>query len=295
MAVGFSNLTSGGSGTNATSYSTASVSPALGGMLLVAVETDIGAGTPTKPTVSGLSGTWAEVVDCYFDQSGTQYRLTVFRCTNYTGVGALTVDYAGATQGGASWSVDLISGVNTSSPIVQSAKSAEPGSASVSVTVSLSSLITAGNKAWAVGVWEANETGTSEGGWTTLGDSGHANPSAEIHSMGNTGAADSSATISWTTSTVNGAVILEIRADTSLPFSGTPITVHAEVQDMSLRTQELSQRSVTTVFGIVALVDETLVGLVDENGVALIATVSNWQSYLLHTLADDFTLTAEKT
>lgn len=212
MSLTFANQTASGSGTNLSSYSTASISPATGGLLLIAVVTQMGVGTPTKPTISGLSGTWTEIIDCNFDQAGTTYRLTAFRCTNYTGTGALTIDYGGTLQAGASWTVDLVTGATLTNPIVQSAKTAEPGSAGTSVSPTLATAIKSGNGAWAVAAWEANEAGSSEAGWTTLGDAGNLNPSAQIHSMGNTGSSDNSGTISWTTSTVNGGIILEIQA-----------------------------------------------------------------------------------
>lgn len=78
------------------------------------------------------------------------------------------------------------------------------------------------------------------------------------------------------------------------PFAGTPILLHAYFFDATLRAPQLSKRSVALVFGTINIVDELGNQLVDEQGNILVATVDNWQSYLLHALPDDFTLTAEQ-
>lgn len=88
--------------------------------------------------------------------------------------------------------------------------------------------------------------------------------------------------------TLNGQVVNFLA-----PFQGTPILLHAYFFDATLRAPQLAKRSVALVFGTVSLADEQGNQLVDEQGNILVATVDNWQSYLLHALPDDFTLTAE--
>jgi hypothetical protein len=213
MALSFSNLTASGSGTNLSSYNTASISPTAGALLLMAVETDQASGsTNVKPSVSGLSATWTEIGDVNYDTSGTTYRLTLFYGVGATGTGTITISYGGTAQGGCSWSVDQVTGADTSSPIVQTKSSTVPGSAATSQSLTLDSAITSGNGAWMAASWEAQESGSAESGWTLLGNGNHTGPAGAVCSMGIAGSSDQSGTISWTTSVANGALIAEIKA-----------------------------------------------------------------------------------
>jgi len=216
MALAFSNLVASGSGTNAASYNTASISPTAGAVLLVAIETDQASGSANvKPSISGLGATWTEIADVDFDQTGTTYRATFFYGVGATGTGALTISYGGTVQGGCSWSVDQVTGADTTSPIVQHTESSIPGSAATSLSLTLASAIGAGNGAWMGAVWQAQETGSAEAGWTDLGNGNHAGPSGTVHTIGNAGNTDNSGTITWTTSVNNGGMIAEIRAASS--------------------------------------------------------------------------------
>lgn len=224
----FSNLTASGSSTDATSYSTASITPAANSLLLLAIETDRALGdsvAPTTPVPSGLGATWIQIQNVYFDQSGSTYRLTVFYGVGATGSGAITIDYGGVTQYGCSWIVDQVLGATRSAPIIkQSKKSAEPAaSLEASISLSLDASITPGNVVWMCATWEAVDTGTAENGWTLLTTAaGHSSPSATLASMARGDNVDNSGTISWTFSAFAGAVIVEIIA---LPFSLSWIAV----------------------------------------------------------------------
>ena len=77
MTIASSNLTVGGSGTDATSFTTASVTPSANALVLCAVENSV-SGTPATPTLSGNGLTWVQIATCHYDQSGTQYRVTLF-------------------------------------------------------------------------------------------------------------------------------------------------------------------------------------------------------------------------
>jgi hypothetical protein len=218
MAISASNLTSNGSGTNATSYTTASISPASNSLILIAVESDL-SGTPPKPTISGCSLTWVEVIDCHFDQSGTQHRLTVYRALGASPTtGTVTIDYGATTATGCTWSIDQFqnvdtTGTNGSGAIVQSAKTTEPASGSTtSITATLGSAITSGNAAYTAATWEAAESGTRESGWTPLATPNHTGPSTSTASSWRNASDDNSATTSWATSSLAGAVIIEIKA-----------------------------------------------------------------------------------
>jgi hypothetical protein len=223
LTLVFNNLTASGSGSNAASYNTASITPTAGAELLIAIETDQASGqTNVQPTVSGLGATWTLINDCNFDQSGTTYRLTAYKGIGASGSGAITIDYGGAVQGGCSWSVDEVVNADEAVLIVQTNKSPEPGSAATSVSVSLPSAVQSGNGVWMCAAWEAQESGSAESGWTLLGNGNHAGPAGAVCTMARSDNADQSGTISWTTSVANGGIIAEIKASGG---GGTPLPV----------------------------------------------------------------------
>jgi hypothetical protein len=225
LAISASNVTSGGSGTDAASYTTASITPASNALLLITIENDLSATSPTVPTVTGCSLTWVQVSTCYYDQSGTHYRVTMLRALGASPTsGTLTIDFGGTTQGGCGWVVDQFTntdttGTNGSGAIVQSAKSAEPMSASsTTVTATLGSAITSGNAAYTAAAWEANETGSVESGWTAIGAAGHAGPSTSIKTSWRNDNVDNSGTINWTTSALGGGITVEIKAGAAATY-----------------------------------------------------------------------------
>jgi hypothetical protein len=220
MALSFSQLTAAGSGSNLTSYDTASISPTTGSVMLVEVASVIGSGTPTIPTLSGLGATWTQIETCYYDQTGTTYRVTAFRGVGGSGSGVITIDFGGVTQAGCGWCVDEVTGADTTNPVVQSAKSSEPGSGGNSITATLASAITSGNRAWFCAAYEVAEASTPESGWTSLGGSAHSGPQNTFGTMYSDSDTDNSATVTWTTSSVAGAIIVEIQ-EASTSISGS--------------------------------------------------------------------------
>lgn len=147
MAVAASNLTTAAGNAQQTSYTTASVSPASNGLLLVWVYS-IAATQPNVPSISGNGLTWAQV-DTQLDTSGLR-RITLFRAMGASpSSGAVTISFSSQTQQGTCWSLVQYtgadtSGTNGSGAIVQSAKAASVGNA-MSLTVTLSAFSSAGN------------------------------------------------------------------------------------------------------------------------------------------------------
>lgn len=216
MPISATNLVASGNGTNLATYTTASITPAANALILAAIETDIGAGAPSIPTLTGNSLTWVQVIDCYFDQAGTTHRLTVFRAMGESPTtGAVTIDYAGVTQAGCTWVINQFTGVDTSGTngsgaIVQSAKTAEPAAAATtSITATLASGITSGNAGWAAACFEVVETPTVT--WTSLGLGSHASPSVSVSTQWTTTAGSTSATATWVTAALAGAIVIEIK------------------------------------------------------------------------------------
>lgn len=82
-----------------------------------------------------------------------------------------------------------------------------------------------------------------------------------------------------------------------LPFTGTPILLHALVGDLNLRANADTERGAVMVLAFeYFLVDENGNTLVDENGNILTAyTESFVNPQILRASHDDWTLNAEKT
>jgi hypothetical protein len=109
MPITGSNLTGGFLGSAASSYTTASISPAANALVIVAVSDFNGA--MTVPTVTGAGGTWV-LIGSYND--GTARTVSLFRDLSATpGSGALTISFA-TNPTGCEWSVDQFVNVDTS-------------------------------------------------------------------------------------------------------------------------------------------------------------------------------------
>lgn len=289
--MNFRNLTSNASGANASSYQTASITPTPGSTLIAAIETDIGAGAPTTPSLSGLSLGWFMVEDCYFDQTGTTYRLTVFISSPVSQSGSsgiVTIDYGGVTQGGCSWIIDeALSAEWDGGFVQQSAKSAEPGSGATSIFISVADELTEGSGAWACASWVAEESGSVDSDWTILGQASHANPAAALISAYKDGL-DGSVTFTWTTSAPKGAVILEVHGVVE-------IDLHAIQDDWSLRADGDTERSAGQTFVYEYYLTDTAGNrLTDPSGNYLVARNSETKyPQVLHALPDDFTMNTE--
>lgn len=145
MAIGVpSQRTAGTSDTDATSYATASISPASSVLMVVGLLNSRG----SAPTAPGIATTGLNLGA--FTAIGTVVtpndiaRISAWWCDTGGSPGTGTIDFSfsGATQTGAQWVVWEISGANLSSPIVRSATN--NASATTSCTVTLT------NDTWAV-------------------------------------------------------------------------------------------------------------------------------------------------
>jgi len=132
MAVTVLNLSTSGSITDATSYATASVSPTVGKLVLVAVTSSRGS-DPATPTITGASTSFSLVKTQ--DINGF-VRLSIFAGIA-AGTGALTIDFGGETQERCRWSiVEVTNSKNTvATAIKQSAGNSASGALTVSATL----------------------------------------------------------------------------------------------------------------------------------------------------------------
>lgn len=156
MAIAFTNKAQG-SATGDGPYSTVSWAPSNGRLYLLAVHarTNITADT-VQPGVTGNGMAWVLVADVIYDTTSTsRKRLSVFRAMVASGAttGATTITYSGQAQTAAAWTIDEVTGMDTSGTngsgaIVQSNTNKDETLTATALTVTLSSGIGTGNATW---------------------------------------------------------------------------------------------------------------------------------------------------
>ncbi len=111
MAITQTVLTSSANTTDATSWTTASISPTANRLVLAAVSSSLAAG-PAVPTLTGNGLTWVQVNSRTY--AGNR-RVTVFRAMGASPTtGTVVIDFAGVTQLAAAWIFSEYDGVDTS-------------------------------------------------------------------------------------------------------------------------------------------------------------------------------------
>ncbi|MPZ50719.1 MAG: hypothetical protein GEU75_15710 [Dehalococcoidia bacterium] len=114
MAVAAALLTGSQDGTNASSYGTASISPAANRLIIALVLNRVGAGTPNTPSLSGNSLTWVQQ-RTEVEAATFRYRISVFRAMGASpSSGAVSISFSGQTQNYCGWIIAELSGVDTS-------------------------------------------------------------------------------------------------------------------------------------------------------------------------------------
>ena len=223
MAITGTHLTTAGNGTDASSFATASVSPTASRILIIAIQNSHGT-TPATPTVTGLNLTWTERKTQLF--ATNLRRLTVFTATSgaIPGSGALTIDFAAATQTVCGWSLSEFSEVSALAPVVQAV-----GNAANSNTgeVALAAFADAVNNATYGAFAGADNTTASAGtDFTLLGTAAFSSPLAVIASEWRLGE-DTSVDMALGGSQNYGGIAMELAAGSSdLPATGGKVPRH---------------------------------------------------------------------
>lgn len=216
----FTNLTSGGSTTDAASYATASVTPTGGRLILAAVHCYMATGSlqPPQPTVTGNGITytlqWAQDVDTAGADRGTMW---VFRgMSGAPTAGGITISFGGTTVGACSWTVDQSSGdVNTtgtngSGAIVSSTGVTSAGATTLSVNYAPA--MTSGNGGFAAFAHQVAQVKTPRAGWTELADVATVGVcSLQTQYINGT---DTAGSATWATSSRAAGIILEVKTAT---------------------------------------------------------------------------------
>lgn len=160
--------------TDATSFSSGSWTP-TDGTICIAFVTNTKATTPDLGTVSGNSLTWTQI-DTVTVNSTVRTTCYWAYVTGAT-AGVTTVDFAGITQTGCAMKLRCFSGCDTATPIVQhTTNSANTGSNSTTLVITLASSVTAGNAT--IGYFAKNATAafTVGSGFTSAGTTNYATP-----------------------------------------------------------------------------------------------------------------------
>lgn len=208
------NLTHGGTLTQATSYNTNSITPSANNLIILSVESLFSSGTPNTPTVTGASMTWVQVATSVLNHT----RITVFRSMSSSpGSGALTIDFGGQTQHDINYSIDSISGCDTSGSNGSGAIVQSPTNTSTATSGSLgmANLQNPNNLVYGALGLEAGGLIISPGsGWTQLFSNANGSSSAE------TQYAINKTSITWTwggTSQNFAAIGVEIKQKNVFP------------------------------------------------------------------------------
>jgi hypothetical protein len=218
--VSATNLTSN-TGSSASSFNTASISPASNALILVSVRSNVGS-TVTTPTVSGASMTWVQITATQV--AGAADIIYLFRGLSASpGSGALTIDFSGQSQDQTHWIVDQLTGVDTggtngSGAIVQSNVNSVSSTTTISVT--LSAFGSTSNATYGTIGRNAATAVTAGGSFTQL-----AQNATNQRAIQSEWAASPQTTVNWTTGSNTdsfGAIAAEIKARPStgdfLPF-----------------------------------------------------------------------------
>src|SRR3990167_10939569 len=113
MAITQTTLTGAASTADATSYTTASISPGANRLILAFVYGFHSIGTDVTPTLSGNGLTWVNINHRGLGCSNEN--MTLFRAMGSSpSAGAVTIDYGANTMDAGVWSIMEFDGVDTS-------------------------------------------------------------------------------------------------------------------------------------------------------------------------------------
>ena len=169
-AITESALTSGQSGVDVTSATTASITITANQLALLTVGVGSGVGTANTPTVTMTGATWVVAVTNI--HTGVSYAVWVFRTMVGSDTTAtVTIDFAGQTQDRINWSIaqfDAVdtSGTNGSGAIVQTKTAFN--ATTTAATVTLDSAIGAGNATYGGFLSETSGTFTAGSGYSLI-------------------------------------------------------------------------------------------------------------------------------
>jgi hypothetical protein len=211
MALSFTNLTEGGTTTDATSFTTASIAPTGDRLVLLSVFTGNNP-TPVAPTVTGGGMTTWTIVNSTTRSNASG--LFVFRALEASPTsGTVLIDFGAESMNSAVWCIDqssadvVTTGTNGADAIVQTSAANAAGGLSYAVT--MAALASGNNVGWGAICHTANELATASGSYTELGStSTGSSDNLSIITIWQQN--DNSPGASWATSQTRLAVVAEI-------------------------------------------------------------------------------------
>jgi hypothetical protein len=273
VAIGATLLTSAYDGTNASSYATASISPAANSLVLLFTFDTITSGIPPDLVPSGLSLTWEQLGSRYIDTTATELRRTgawIAQCGLSPGSGAITLTGSdrggGTTATAAAWSVIEVTGHHVASPVRQVILPDATSNATNNMSVFLADPIDANSRPFAwLNILTANPM-TPRTNWTELSDDGGGSPSARIQAQWRSDAFETTASASGYTSSAHDiGVVLEI-AEATAPAAVLRATV---VDRASTTAVADASVSVAMPYGLTA--GDLLIASISTDGAATAA------------------------
>jgi hypothetical protein len=218
MAITAANLTNGNNTTDATSFTTASISPTASRLLILAVDSSIASGTSAAPTVTGNGLTWVEF-GVGGEYGSADRGIWLFRAMGSPSAGTVVIDFAAVTQTNCNWSINEFTGVDTtgsngSGAIVQTVKDIG-ATAGTSASVSLAAFGSANNMAFGAFSHAAAEAKTVGSGFTALSNTGNITPGLSLmceYKLNST-----TVDASWASTVNRGVIAAEIKEGVSGP------------------------------------------------------------------------------
>lgn len=221
MAVSLANLTSGTDTDGNSTATTASVSPSSNKLELLTVSSrTLITANPNQPTISGNGLTWVAIASVvYDDTSSSRRRITLFRALGASpSSGAISIDFGGQNQTTVVWSLEEVSGIDTSGTngsgaIVQSATNFDDTATASTLTVTLGAFSNTNNAtfgSFANGFGLATPTVGS--GFTKLGEQADGNNDIKVLTEWKS-TNDTTVDINWGDTSELGGIAIEIRAN----------------------------------------------------------------------------------
>ncbi|HET9667355.1 MAG TPA: hypothetical protein VFP09_11380 [Desertimonas sp.] len=217
------HLTTASNDVDATSFTTASISPTADRLVLAAIWNGATGANP-QPTVTGNGLTWVLVDQAAYDVSGTFGILHLFRAMGSSpSSGAVTIDYGATTILGCGWSIVEWGGVDTSGTNGSGAivQSVDAIGTSASADVTLAAFADTDNPTFAALAQQTADVETPGAGFTRLGRSATATPVTSITTFYNLNN-DTSVDADWTTATEKWGIIgVEIKTASGESHQGS--------------------------------------------------------------------------
>lgn len=217
MAIATTNLVTDSTDTDATSYTTASFLPTASSLLIAAYDVQRTTSNPTTPTVSGGSLTWELIAEDLWADAATDRKFFIYaaQASGSPSSMAVTFDHGATTMIGAEWSVFQVTGSDVANGVVQcfvQVPILASNTAATSATITLNDPASADNRPFMMAVHAANETTAERANWTPIGTTSHGAPNNALGTQWRSDVFETTASASWSTSAVKGAVAWEIKA-----------------------------------------------------------------------------------